>query len=365
MEAAVQSRERLFSLDLLRGLDMFLLCAVGPVVGACHQVWGLPDVVWRQFYHTWGTFGLWDIIMPLFIFMCGAAVPLALPRRMEDGRAGRRYWGHVASRVALLWVLGLVAQGNLLTLDGARITLFDNTLQAIAVGYAVAALAQAYCTPRVRRWLPFVLTVAYAIPLALGGDYTESGNFAYRAEEWIVSVLPFLGVREDRFYTWYLTSLMFGAMTLFGAQATAILRSPRTPRDKAARLAGYGAALLAAGWALVPVVPSVKHIYTASFTLQAVGWSMLAYAALFVLTDIWKLRRGLGVFLLYGQCALFVYMCTETVLWGAFVALAKALTFGLPHLFGGERYMPLVVNAVAVAAVAVVTHHYRKSKCTR
>ena len=44
---------------------------------------------------------------------------------------------------------------------------------------------------------------------------------------------------------------------------------------------------------------------------------------------------------------------------------AKALTFGLPHLFGGERYMPLVVNAVAVAAVAVVTHHYRKSKCTR
>ena len=41
--------------------------------------------------------------MPLFIFICGAAVPLALPRRLDaGGRPGLAYWRHVLGRVALL-----------------------------------------------------------------------------------------------------------------------------------------------------------------------------------------------------------------------------------------------------------------------
>ena len=37
-----------------------------------------------QFRHPWGGFALWDIIMPLFIFMCGAAIPFALTRRLDE-----------------------------------------------------------------------------------------------------------------------------------------------------------------------------------------------------------------------------------------------------------------------------------------
>ena len=89
--------ERLFSLDVLRGLDMMLLTVVGPLVCAAQKGWNcFPDWFMRQFNHGWECFTLWDIIMPLFIFMCGAAMPLALERLLKKG--GGAFWRHVLAR---------------------------------------------------------------------------------------------------------------------------------------------------------------------------------------------------------------------------------------------------------------------------
>ena len=45
--------ERLFSLDLLRGLDMFLLSVVGPIWSAVNALWGpFPHWVSRNFTHV-------------------------------------------------------------------------------------------------------------------------------------------------------------------------------------------------------------------------------------------------------------------------------------------------------------------------
>ena len=100
MNDDAKTSERLYSLDLLRGLDMFLLTVVGPFFSALNAATRLPDCVMGQFRHNWGGFTLWDLVMPLFIFMCGAAVPFALPKRMKEGRAGFEYWRHVLLRVA-------------------------------------------------------------------------------------------------------------------------------------------------------------------------------------------------------------------------------------------------------------------------
>ena len=54
-----KKNERLFSLDLLRGLDMFLLSVVGPIWSAVDALWGpIPHWVSRNFTHVWGAFGL-------------------------------------------------------------------------------------------------------------------------------------------------------------------------------------------------------------------------------------------------------------------------------------------------------------------
>ncbi|HNX04103.1 MAG TPA: hypothetical protein PKI32_01295, partial [Opitutales bacterium] len=71
-----EQKTRLFSLDLLRGLDIFLLTAIGPLVWAIHRTWGDYDspAWWLDLVkHPAFGFSPWDIIMPLFLFMSGAA----------------------------------------------------------------------------------------------------------------------------------------------------------------------------------------------------------------------------------------------------------------------------------------------------
>ena len=358
-------RERLYSLDLLRGLDMFLLAVVGPFFEALNATRPLPNTVMVQFHHNWGGFTLWDIIMPLFIFMCGAAIPFALPRRQENGRAGRRYWRHVLSRAAHLWVLGMVAQGRLLSFDALLINPFNNTLQAIANGYLVAAAVLCIPSRKIRNATPFVLALGYALFLHLGGDYTPEGNAATRAELWFLNLITPEGSKAvamaDPGYSWWPTIPMFGAMTLCGMAATEILLSTAAPRRRFGRLAALGAALLVGGWAFSPLIPPIKHIYTLTFSAQAMGWCCLALAALYGLTDILRLRRGTWLFILFGQTSLMAYMCHEFK--SVLRAFGKMFAPGAAHLFG-ESAEPLAIWFAASVLLVAILHVWRNARRT-
>ena len=337
------AKKRLLSLDILRGADMFLLTVVGPFVWALDKSFGLPKGVLAQFDHAWGGFSLWDIIMPLFIFMSGAAVPFAMKGRLDDGHARWRYWRHVLSRFALLWVFGMVAQGRLLTLDANLISPFDNTLQTIAFGYLACAIVYRIPSRAVRFATPVVLALVYTLILAFLGDYSKTGNAAMLFENWFV---PFTVPATSRVleladpgYTWWATIPMFAAMGLSGMCATEILKDENlAPSRRATRLAVMGAALLAVGWALVPVIPPIKHIYTLSFTAQAMGWSMLALAALYALFDIRfagsaAAGRAISLLVLFGRTSLLAYMSIE-VFGPVFNAFGKMFAPGFVHLFG-------------------------------
>ena len=356
---------RLFSLDVLRGLDMFLLTVIGPFVMALNRTTPLPKAVMRQFSHPYGGFTLWDVIMPLFIFMCGAAVPFALGKRTDgDGRPKPGYWRHVLTRFALLWFLGLVAQGHLLSLDILQISPFDNTLQSIASGYLIAAFVFLIPNRKVRIAVPIVLAAAYSLLLHFGGDYSKWGNFGMKAENFILPLILPAGSRvqemADPGYTWFLTVLMFGAMTLCGMEATKILLAKDDMKVRFRRLLLLGLVLLAAGWALVPWIPMIKHIYTFTFTAQAMGWNCIALAILFYLTDILKWRRGLGLFILFGQNALLAYMAID-VFGGTFAAFGAFVTQGVPHAFGAAA-RPLLAWLASSALLVTVLHFRQKAK---
>jgi len=354
---------RLFSLDILRGLDMFLLAVVGPFAAALNSAISLPDCVVAQFHHAWGGFTLWDIIMPLFIFMSGAAVPFALGKRMESGRAGWAFWRHVLLRFAMLWILGMVAQGRLLTMNPAVISPFNNTLQSIACGYLACALALQIPSRVVRASLPAVLAVLYALVLHFCGDYSAGGNAAAHFERWIV---PYLTPdcskvldMADPGYTWWATIPMFASMGLCGMLATEILRSGAASLRSAVNLAVLGAGLLAFGWALSPWIPPIKHIYTLTFTAQAMGWCMLALASLFYILDVLladseRLRKCLWLFTLFGRASLLAYLC-EGVFRPVFKAFGGIFAPAGAHLLG-ERWVPMVVWFFASLLLVLVLH---------
>ena len=376
--------ERLFSLDLLRGLDMMFLTVLGPLLYAANHVWGLPGGVMYQLSHPWEGFTCWDIIMPMFIYMCGAAIPLSLERRLarNGGKADFGYWKHVLWRLVMLWGLGLLVQGRIATLDPDQIRLYDNTLQTIAFGYVVCAVTAALTQ---RTWVKLAIPVGsfvlYGVLLHAFGDYSQTGNFAFKVEKAILTaIVPATSAtaRElavpqevvsrlhpnglEVHYTWYLTSLMFVFMTFCGYFSTKILQSQAAQRTKALRLFGAGAGLLALGWILTFCgVRMVKHVFTVSFTAQAMGWCMIILAALYVLTDIWKFRRGLGVCVLFGQFALTAYLIEEFFKPVA-EKFAEMVTPGIPRLLGTAKPMEFVIAVVVVIEIIAVLRLRRAAK---
>ena len=319
-------KERLFSLDVLRGLDMFYLAVASGVLSQVFRATGAPEGFAKFFCsHPWGGFTLYDLIMPLFIFMCGAAVPLALKSRTtEDGAPTAAFHRHVWFRFAMLWALGLLAQGNLQQWRWDMILPYSNTLQTIAVGYVVTAYVLLVKNWAFRIAVPAVLALIYGLVVHFGGDYTPYGNVTMPFERWVLSfvfppehhAITILNEGGWYWYTWFLPSLMFSVISLCGAFSTLIITGDalrfgaNRPTERAIALAIFGAGMLGAGWfaELVLGVDCVKQIFTVSFTFQAIGWSILALALLYVLCDVLKIRRGWWLFTLFGQSALFVYV---------------------------------------------------------
>lgn len=318
MNTTSVTKGRIFSIDVLRGFDMLLLL-YGSVIA-----WSLKDVSWwpqwmlTQFSHPWGVFTLFDVIQPLFAFICGAGVPLALSRRMQDGRAGWAYWRHVLWRFVELNFLGAVCSG-LLRFDRAGAPWFGNTLQLLAFGYLFAALCYAY-VPR-RLWLAIgaALLAGWGVALSLGGDFTPDGNLSAKVERFMTALLVPGKTLEHVTYTSWATIPMFAALTLLGAYALGFLRdASRSEGRRTALLLSAGAAVSAAGVVLHFVQPQIKHIYTPSYTLITAGICLALLGAFYWIFDVRGVRKGTWLMVLYGRASLASYM-----FWGLFGGAMK------------------------------------------
>jgi len=243
---------------------------------------------------------------------------------------------------------------------------YNNTLQAIAA--VVLTFRKRWLVPAVA----VALALVYTLLLHFLGDYTRLGNFAYVCEWKIVRLILPAGSKAaveivkdgqnfgyNYGYTWFLTSMMFGAMTLCGMCCTYILTAARNPWRKAGDLTLVGVGLLAVGFGLQPWIPRIKTIYTVTFTAQAMGYSALAWAALYVLTDIWRFRRGLGFLILFGQNALFAYMITH-FFWRFPYTISESFYDGLKHFVTPETWKAnlLLVKSVFNMATMIFLLHY-------
>ena len=144
---------------------------------------------------------------------------------------------------------------------------------------------------------------------------------------------------------------MFTAMTLCGVHATEILRSRFDKKRKVLLMSVYAGALLLLGFVSARWIPVVKPIYTVSFTLQAMGWSVFALAFLYVATDILSFRWCFGLPVLFGRHCLFAYMALHVPFKRGFDAVADAVTAGVKFHFGEK--VQILVSAVVVCCALI------------
>jgi len=142
---ALQTR-RVLSVDAVRGFSIFwIIGADGAVIALERMLRGkgpvlssVGEFLGTQMTHAdWEGFRFYDFIFPLFIFITGVSIVLALPRLVErEGRAKTHL--HVLRRALLLYVLGIIYYGGVgQQLGDIR---FVGILQRIAVCYLFASI---------------------------------------------------------------------------------------------------------------------------------------------------------------------------------------------------------------------------------
>jgi predicted acyltransferase len=308
---------RIQSIDALRGLDMVLLSGGAAVLWQlCRLVWGndVPSWLGRQFVHAeWGCgFTCWDLVMPLFLFITGCSMPFAFARYREQGRV-ETMW-RVLRRVVLLFVLGMVVQGNLCSGEPAQMSLFCNTLQAIACGYLISALVLLCWGWRGQLVCCVVLLGIYWALLRFvpygdqpAGLFQPRNNLAYFID------CTLQGRWQDGTpYTWILTSLNFGALTLMGTLAGGVLSRLKGLRA-CLLLAGAGVLCLGAALLLELDTPLIKHLFTSTMVLWSGGWCLLLLAVFHLVFDLLPATGWLAFPLRVVGCnALLAYLLTNT-----------------------------------------------------
>lgn len=303
---------RLLSVDALRGFDMFWIMGGEVIFKSLDTIFQsrITNFIVTQLDHVeWLGFRFYDIIMPLFVWLAGVSMPFSFASRLSKNPSKAALWPHIIKRFIILWILGMMVQGNLLNYDPDKIKFYSNTLQAIAAGYLIACVFILYLNVRGQILATIGLMMVYwlimaVIPVPGAGSnvYEPHTNIAL-----YIDVLVLGKFQDGTTYTWIMSSLNFGATAMLGVFAGYLLKSDNTLRKKFLLLIIAGAGLIILGKLWHPAHPIIKHIWTGSFVLFAGGICYLMMAFFFLTVDMAKRKQWARPLIIIGSNAIVAY----------------------------------------------------------
>jgi predicted acyltransferase len=301
-------RGRLLSLDAFRGFIMMVLISsgfgLGYVVLPNH-----PGYAWiaRQFDHVpWKGMALWDLIQPSFMFMVGLAMPFSFGRRKAQGETFEQQFLHVLWRCFILLLLSHILTSISPEGDYPKYTPhfeLDNVLAQIAFTYFFAFLIMQLEF----RWQIVAAVVFLAVHWGLfvalpgaNGPFSMQDNIGMRIDRAI------LHHNAEGYYV-SINWISSTVTNLLGVWCGLLMMKRRSHAYNVKVLAGGAALCFLLGFALTPVNPMVKRIWTESFTLVSGGCVLLILLFFYWLVEIMGFRRLVFPLLVLGMNSIFVY----------------------------------------------------------
>lgn len=347
------SKQRLLSLDVMRGLIMILLAAE-----SSRLYYALNDVstedsfggslVSQFFHHPWHGLLFWDLVQPAFMLMAGSALYISWRGKEKRGVTWNDNLIHILVRSFRLFLLGTALH---CIYAGEIVWELWNVLTQLAVTTIIAYLIIKKST----NWqivfsiLLLVLTEAMYRFIQMPGfdqPFTQGRNFGAYAD-----ILLMGKINSDG---WVAINFIPTAVhTIWGVLAGKLLISHHGSSEKIKRLVLCAIAALIAGYALdyAGVTPIIKRISTSSFALVSGGWVLLIMALLYWINDVKHFSKYAWIFTIVGMNAIFIYMFFETVGHQWLNNVVAIFVQGLLGMAGMSAYVSAIISAVFTLAV--------------
>ncbi len=380
---------RLTSMDAYRGFVMFLMVAEVlhlSRVAAAHPNWFWNFLAHHQTHAEWYGASLHDLIQPSFSFLVGVALPYSIASRQAKGESQSKMFAHAAWRALVLILLGVFLRsvGKLQTN-----WTFEDTLSQIGMGYlflfalgfrSTKIVWASLAVVLVGYWLAFVL---YPLPPA-GFDYTAVGvpadwpyhasgiaahfnknsNMAWAFDTWFLNLFrratPFTNNGGGYATLSFIPTL--GTMIL-GLIAGRWMKSELDEKQKLQRLVLAGIAGIALGLALhySGICPSVKRIWTPSWTIFSGGWCFLLLAGFYGLVDKLGYKRWSFPLVVIGMNSIAIYVLSHLI--EKFILASFRIHFG-QNVFNvfGEGYSWLLSGWAAIIVFWLMLYWMYKKK---
>ncbi len=356
-----ETNQRLMCIDALRGFDMLWIIGGAEVLVSLCKASGIGFLSNMEvnFDHTWGQFHFYDIIMPLFLFIVGAVMPISFRNRLNKGADKKSLYRHILRRVVILYILGLIASGKLLTFDSSKMHLWTDTLHAIAVGYLVSSILILEVKRNMQLIIVASLLIIYWLVMALipipghgAGIFEPETNLALYVDNAVLGHW-----QEGAGWTYILSNMTFICSVMLGVFAGQILMSDTKPMRKAGTLALIGAGCIIVGkfWGIW--FPIIHHLWTSTLVLFAGGLSFLLLALFYLVIDVWGYKKWSFFFVVIGTNAIAVYVATHLF---DFTKIGNVFVGGLFKWLG--QWAPFVEASAALAVIWLILYWMYRTK---
>jgi len=348
-EKPLYLRERLLSVDALRGLAMFLILSI--------DIGGAP--IWLSFVHLFGesfaskaslqfrydfTEGLrlCFIAMPMFIFIVGVVIPFSMSKRLVQKDRGKIYL-HIIRRSFILFILGLIAGGHLLDLDIEKFRIYSNVLEFIAIAYLVCSILVMNTNILVQFIVTMLLLLLYwalfvfiPVPGSHGNIFSGEMNLAIYVNNIVLGRRSFVVLGTVNFISNMLLGVLIGHL----------LKSTMDQTRKVKLLFAWGLAMFVAGLIWGQFFPIIRNLWTSSYVLVTCGISTLVLAFFYLIIDIKGYSKWAFFFIIFGVNSIAIYMMAHLF---DFRFIGNVFVGGLSRFFG-----PDVQNFIQACAAMTV-----------
>ncbi len=314
--------ERLYSLDALRGFDMFWIMGAEGIFHHLAEASGSSffGAIANQLTHPeWNGFHFYDLIFPLFLFMAGVSTPYSVGRELEKGKSRQQLLGRVIKRGLLLVLIGVIYNNGLEIQPISEIR-FGSVLGRIGLAYMFANIIYIYSKERTQMICFWAIIIGYwlllkftSAPGFAAGDLTMEGNFASYLDRSIMPGKLYLGIHDPEGLVSTLPAI---STALLGILAGNLLKKGAMSGQKKAGLlaiTGVVFLVLAQLWNLD--FPINKNLWTSSFVLQVGGLSLLLLAAFYYIIDVKGYKSWAFFFKVIGMNSILIYISGHFINW--------------------------------------------------